>query len=86
MNLSGFVNFESFGGYEPVDDASRLNPLSFIRDVPRMARLAVVEVTGPRLAAVSFDELAMFFGLHDRFEGHLNRFGSALRSQDFLRP
>ena len=30
MNLSGFVNIESFGRDQPVDDASRLNPLSFI--------------------------------------------------------
>ena len=30
MNLSCLVNLESFGRYEPADDASRLNPLSFI--------------------------------------------------------
>jgi len=30
MNLSGFVNIESLGGNKPVDDLSRLNPLSLI--------------------------------------------------------
>ena len=44
----------------------------------------MVEVTGPRFAAVSFDELAMLLGLHDRFERHFNRLGSAFRSQNFL--
>jgi len=49
-----------------------------------MARLAVVEVTGPRLAAVSFDELAMFLALHDRFERHFDRLGSVPSPQNFL--
>ncbi len=31
MNLSGFVNVESLGGNQPLDDLSRLNSLSFIR-------------------------------------------------------
>jgi len=30
MYLSGFVNIESFGCDKPVNDASRLNPFSFI--------------------------------------------------------
>jgi hypothetical protein len=54
-------------------------------DVSRIARLATVKVAGPRLAAEALNQLAVFLGFNDRFQGHLDGLSSALCPQNPLR-
>src|SRR5688572_33400816 len=59
--------------------------LSMYTDVSRIARLATVKVAGPRLPAEALNQLAVFLGFNDRFQGHLDGLGSALCPQNLLR-
>ncbi len=45
----------------------------------------MVEITGPCLAAIALDQLAVLFNFHHGLKGHLDRLGLVLCAQDSLR-